>query len=155
LALTQGRPGIAYALSYVRDAEEMRRYREQIGREARLIAKLERPQAVAEAQGVAAHADEVWLCRGDLGAEMGLPGMAVAAHRFAEGVRALPVPALLAGQVFEHLTEHPTPTRSEVCAAYDALAQGYAGFVLSDETAIGRHPAEAVRAAAMFRSQSA
>jgi pyruvate kinase len=146
--------GIRYALSYVRDAGEMARYREQIGRDAYLIAKLERPLAVAQAQSVATAADELWLCRGDLGAEVGLPGMAAAAHSFATEVAQgrLKVPALLAGQVFEHLTEHPTPTRSEVCAVYDALAQGYGGFVLSDETAIGRDPAEAVRAAAMFRS---
>jgi len=154
LAQTRSLTGVRYALSYVKDAEEMQQYRGQIGREAYLIAKLERPQAVAEAEAVAAAADEVWLCRGDLGAEMGLAAMAVAAHRFAEGVRALRVPALLAGQVFEHLTEHPTPTRSEVCAVYDALARGYAGFVLSDETAIGRDPAEAVRAAALFRAES-
>ncbi len=63
----------------------------------------------------------------------------------------LPVPALLAGQVVEHLVEHPTPTRSEVCAAYDALAQGYRGFVLSDETAVGRDPVEACQVAAMFK----
>jgi pyruvate kinase len=61
------------------------------------------------------------------------------------------VPVLLAGQVFEHMTEHPQPTRSEVCAAYDALRSGYRGFVLSDETAIGRHPVESCRIAALFR----
>ena len=137
--------------SYIKDAEEMARYRRQIGPDAYLIAKIERPQAVDQALDVAASADEVWLCRGDLGAEMGLPAMARAAHRFASLVRELGVPALLAGQVFEHLTEHPTPTRSEVCAAYDALAQGYRGFVLSDETAVGRDPVEACRVAAMFK----
>jgi pyruvate kinase len=147
--------GLRYALSYVKDAEEMARYRRQIGREAYLIAKLERPQAMAQAVEVAASADEVWLCRGDLGAELGLPAMAAAAHRFSKLVAQgrLRVPALLAGQVFEHLTEHPTPTRSEICAAYDALAQGFSGLVLSDETAIGRAPVEACRAAALFRPE--
>jgi pyruvate kinase len=154
LAHTRSRPGLRYALSYVKDAEEMARYRRQIGREAYLIAKLERPQAMAEAPQVAEAADEVWLCRGDLGAELGLPAMAAAAHHFASQVRELTVPALLAGQVFEHLTEHPTPTRSEICAAYDALSQGYGGLVLSDETAIGRDPVEACRVAAMFRAQT-
>jgi pyruvate kinase len=151
LAHTRSQPGLRYALSYVRDAEEMARYRRQIGREAYLIAKIERPQAVEQAVRVAAAANEVWLCRGDLGAELGIPAMAAAAHHFGDLVGRLLVPALLAGQVFEHLTEHPAPTRSEVCAAYDALTQGYAGFVLSDETAIGRDPVEACRVAAMFR----
>jgi len=63
----------------------------------------------------------------------------------------MPVPVLLAGQVFEHMTEHAAPTRSELCFAYDALADGYGGFVLSDETAIGRNPVASCRAAALFR----
>jgi pyruvate kinase len=151
LAQTRSLAGLRYALSYVKDAEEMVRYRRQIGREAYLVAKLERPQALAGALEVAAAADEVWLCRGDLGAELGLPAMAAAAHRFSGQVRRLPVPALLAGQVFEHLTEHPTPTRSEICAVYDALSQGFGGLVLSDETALGRDPVESARVAALFR----
>ena len=59
----------------------------------------------------------------------------------------------MAGQVLEHLTEHAEPTRSEVCHLYDLLARGYAGIVLSDETAIGAHPARAVaQAAALVRA---
>ena len=54
----------------------------------------------------------------------------------------------MAGQVLEHLTEHPEPTRSEVCHLSDLVARGYAGIVLSDETAIGRHPVRAVEQAA-------
>ena len=59
----------------------------------------------------------------------------------------------MAGQVLEHLTDHGEPTRSEVCHLYDLLARDYAGIVLSDETAIGIHPARAVRqAAALVRA---
>ena len=60
-------------------------------------------------------------------------------------------PVLMAGQVLEHMTAASAPTRAEVCALHDALALGYAGFVLSDETAIGHDPAETCQAAAMFR----
>jgi pyruvate kinase len=143
--------GVRYALSYVKDGVEMASYRAQIGRSAYAIAKLERQLAVVEAASIAASADELWLCRGDLGAELGPKGMAVASHRFSRGVADMTIPVLLAGQVFEHLTEHPTPTRSELCAVYDALAQGYRGVVLSDETAIGRDPVESCRVAALFR----
>jgi pyruvate kinase len=149
---TQWLPGIRYALSYVRDAAEMANYRAQIGRSAYLIAKLERQPAVHEAMVIAASSDELWLCRGDLGAELGAKAMAAAVFHFSEGVSAMPVPVLLAGQIFEHLAEHPTPTRSEVCAVYAALMQGYAGVVLSDETAIGRDPVESCRIAALFRT---
>jgi pyruvate kinase len=147
---TQGMVGIEYALSYVRDAAEMARYRACIGR-AYLIAKVERRLAMEEAVPMAGIADELWLCRGDLGAEMGLREMAKAAYRFSAELSALPAPVLLAGQVLEHLTAHATPTRAEVCGLYAALQQGYAGVVLSDETAVGCDPAASCRWAAMFR----
>jgi pyruvate kinase len=56
-------------------------------------------------------------------------------------------PLLMAGQVLEHLTSHREPTRSEVCHLYDLLRRGYSGIVLSDETAIGCDPENAVRQA--------
>ena len=62
--------------------------------------------------------------------------------------RSLPVPVLMAGQVLEHLTRHEHPTRSEVCHLFDLAARGYAGIVLSDETAIGADPTHAVSVAA-------
>jgi pyruvate kinase len=52
------------------------------------------------------------------------------------------------------MTASPIPTRSEVCHLFDLLRAGYAGVVLSDETAIGQHPVECCRVAAMFRSES-
>jgi pyruvate kinase len=117
-----------------------------------LIAKLERQTAVDEATQIAASADELWLCRGDLGAELGARAMAVAVYHFSDRVGAVPVPVLLAGQIFEHMAEHASPTRSEVCDVYAALRKGYRGVVLSDETAIGRNPVESCRVAAMFRT---
>lgn len=142
---------IRYAVSYVKDAVEMADYRVRIGASAHLIAKLERQPALDEAAEIADSTDELWLCRGDLGAELGAKAMAEAVHRFSRGVHALPVPVLLAGQVFEHMTEHATPTRSEICGVYDALLMGYRGLVLSDETAIGRDPIESCQVAAVFR----
>ena len=147
---TQQVPGVRYAVSYVKDAIEMAQYRTLIG-SAYLIAKLERQPAIDECAAIAAIADEVWVCRGDLGAELGLRGMAEAVHQITAHVRALPVPVMMAGQVLEHMTDHPTPTRAEVCQLHDALAAGYRGCVLSDEAAIGQYPIESVRVAAMFR----
>jgi pyruvate kinase len=151
LARTGGLAFVRYALSYVKDAGEMKKYRRTFGPNARLIAKLERQPAADEAQAIAKLADEVWWCRGDLGAEVGIRAMAQLTATFSRQVASLPVPALLAGQVLEHLTHHPIPTRSEVCHLYDSLQAGYAGLVLSDETAIGDDPVAACRAAALFR----
>ncbi len=140
-----------YAVSYIRDAAEMERYRALFPIGAVLIAKLERESSVREAAAIARHADALWLCRGDLGAELGMPAMAAAVHDFAMVVREARVPVFMAGQVLEHMVDHPTPTRSEVCFLYDAIRAGYAGVVLSDECAVGRYPVEAVKTAAMFR----
>ncbi len=148
---THSLPGLRYALSYIRDAEDLRRYRVQLGAGAYLIAKLERQPALAEAAQMAEAADELWLCRGDLGAELGLKGMAEAAYTFSDQVPRLTRPALLAGQVLEHMAEHPMPTRSEISQIYTALRQGYGGVVLSDETAAGRYPVESCRSAALFK----
>jgi pyruvate kinase len=152
LAQTRHLPFVHYAISYIRDALEMHKYRAHFGDAVHVIAKLERQPAIDDARQIAALADELWLCRGDLGAELGLRSMAEAVLRFSDSIGDLPVPVLLAGQVLEHMTEHPAPTRSEVCTLYEALLKGYRGFVLSDEAAIGRYPIESCRNAALFRS---
>jgi pyruvate kinase len=141
---------IQYALSYVRDAIEMHRYRENYGGTARLIAKIERQTAMNDASGISSTADGLWLCRGDLGAELGLGAMGVAVHEFNSQVAGYPIPVLMAGQVLEHMCQHPQPTRSEVCHLLDCLQVGYKGIVLSDETAIGRYPVESCQIAALY-----
>ena len=154
-ALAREMPTFRYAISYVRDAAEMAHYRSLVepisGRHTYLIAKLERGPAMHEAAAIAEHANELWICRGDLGAELGMQGMAAAVHQFSISLSAISIPVLMAGQVLEHMASQPTPTRSEVCYLYDTLALGYHGFVLSDEAAVGRYPVEACQAAAMFK----
>ncbi|GAP14471.1 pyruvate kinase [Longilinea arvoryzae] len=150
---TRQYPFVRYAISYVKNAAEMAAYRKRIGATIYLVAKLERGLAVREAEAIAAEADELWLCRGDLGAELGLAEMAKTAHHFSTRVRDLPIPVMLAGQVLEHMNGQPTPTRSEVCCLYDALARGYQGFVLSDEAAVGQFPVESCRMAALFEAE--
>jgi pyruvate kinase len=150
LEQTRHLPFVRYAISYIRDADEMRKYRAHFG-EAYLIAKLERQPAMGEAAQIAEITDELWVCRGDLGAELGLRSMAGAVRRFSNSIGDLAIPAFMAGQVLEHMTEHATPTRSEVCYLHDVLCDGYRGVVLSDEAAIGRYPIESCRIAAMFR----
>jgi pyruvate kinase len=148
-------PFIRYALSYVKDAEEMRNYRQLLTASGSdplyLIAKVERSSALAEAKNIAQSADELWICRGDLGAEMGTAAMAEEVFRLYPRVPGIPKPVFLAGQVLEHMTAQPTPTRSEISYLYEALMRGFAGVVLSDETAVGAHPIQACRNAAMFR----
>jgi pyruvate kinase len=149
---TRDIPHIQYALSYVRDEEEMARYREIFGSRTPLIAKIERPTALKDVYNISNSADALWLCRGDLGAELGPAGMAHAVSNFTRVLRTIPIPILMAGQVLEHMSFSPQPTRTEVCYLLDCLDNGYMGFVLSDETAIGKFPVESCEAAALFKS---
>ena len=144
---------IRYAISYVKDAAEMARYRAMIGNAKYLIAKLERKPVLDQVDEIAELSDELWLCRGDLGAELGDKAMAEAVHRFSKQALNQPVPVILAGQVLEHMAIHAAPTRSEVCYLYEAINMGYRGFVLSDETSVGQYPLASCRTAALFRAE--
>ncbi len=120
---------------------------------ARITGKVERREALAALPAIADACDEVWLCRGDLGAQLGLPALARAVA--AVDPRSLSAPMLIAGGVLEQLGRRRQASRSEVCHLYDLLARGFAGVVLSDETAIGRHPLHAVQqASALLRELS-
>jgi pyruvate kinase len=103
-----------------------------------VIAKIERREAIESLARIEETADDLWICRGDLGAQLGLEAMAGFLARFRPADH--PRPVYVAGQVLEHLTEHPAPTRSEACHLFDLVFRGYAGVVLSDETAVGRDP---------------
>ncbi len=153
--MASGIPRLSFAISFVSNGEELDWARRRAPGH-RVIAKIERREASVQFESIARRADEVWICRGDLGAQLGVAAMACWIAECSPGV--LPCPVLMAGQVLEHLTEHATPTRSEVCHLQDLVARGYAGIVLSDETAIGSHPEVAVRTAVdlinAFRSSS-
>jgi pyruvate kinase len=143
---------VRYAISYVIDATEMEVYRTLLGNSAFLIAKLERQSAINDARKIACCANELWLCRGDLGAELGIKTLAEQVYLFGNDIHTINTPVLMAGQILEHMTEHATPTRSEICYLYDTLNRGYKGVVLSDETAIGRYPIESCQTAALFKT---
>ena len=148
---TRDIPAVRYALSYIKDAEEMLRYRDRFGREQHLIAKIERPEALEDLGEIDQLCDEMWICRGDLGAEIGLSRLAFSVQNVTKNLRQFAHPVLMAGQVLEHMATFNNPTRSEICHMLDLLTDGYKGFVLSDETAIGKYPLHTCKTATMFR----
>jgi pyruvate kinase len=147
---TSGLDWARYALSYVKDGQEMAQYRWLLEDRGDLIAKLEREPALRDVAGIETQAGELWVCRGDLGAVLGLLGMAEAVHHLTQTLRERRVPVLMAGQVLEHMVISAAPTRSEVCYIFDSIRSGYSGMVLSDETAVGKFPVESCAAAAQF-----
>jgi pyruvate kinase len=133
---------VSYAFSFMKDGREAAWIRESAP-DCSVIGKIERHEATRNVDAIAEHADALWICRGDLGAQLGIASMARWISGFDPARSGRPV--LMAGQVLEHMTRHSDPTRSEACHLFDLCARGYAGFVLSDETAVGRDPVAAVR----------
>ena len=129
-----------FALSFVSSPAECAWVRNRAP-QAQVIAKIERQLALDSLSEIAEAADELWICRGDLGAQVGWTALGAQVARVAP--RELGLPVLMAGQVLEHLTAHEQPTRSEICHVHDLLERGYSGVVLSDETAIGCDPIRA------------
>jgi pyruvate kinase len=142
IRLTAGLGGISYAFSFMRDGTEASWIRRHAPGCA-VIGKVERREAAQNVHEMAGLVDALWICRGDLGAQLGPAGLARWISSYEP--RAERCPVLMAGQVMEHLTRHAEATRTEVCHLFDLASCGYAGFVLSDETAIGRDPVHAVR----------
>jgi pyruvate kinase len=135
---------ITCAVSFMKDGREAAWVRRRAPGSP-VVGKVERREAIAALPEIATSVDAVWICRGDLGAQLGPVDLARFVASF--DPRSARCPVLMAGQVLEHVTAHEEPTRSEVCHLYDLVARGYGGIVLSDETAIGADPLRAVRTA--------
>ncbi len=146
-------PGVQVAWSFALDGSEAEWVR--VCRPGTpVIAKVERREAVDALAEIAGRVDAIWICRGDLGEQLGPADLGRFVSSLDPGRCAGPV--LMAGQVLEHLTAHRQPTRSEVCHLHDLVARGYAGIVLSDETAIGTDPVNAIaQAASLVRAFAA
>lgn len=142
---------VAFACSYMADGTEAQWIRKRS--EGRVVGKIERLEAIRHLAEIEQQVDELWICRGDLGAQLGVSELARWLSFY--NPRNQKIDVWIAGQVFEHLTSHSMPTRSEVCHYHDLLQRGYRGLVLSDETAIGIDPVNAVSQVAQLTREFA
>ncbi|MBI5211249.1 MAG: pyruvate kinase [Elusimicrobia bacterium] len=140
------------ALSFVRTARDLRACRramDAVGlREAGLIAKLEKPEALDNLEAIVEACDGIMVARGDLGVEM--PAERVPAAQIAMATAAARHDRLciVATEMFESMIESPRPTRAEVSDVACAVRDCADAVMLSAETSKGRYPFEAVRAMA-------
>jgi len=150
--------GVDYlALSFVRRAEDLQALRglvEQAGLGTWIIAKIEKPQALTNAAGIIAAADGIMVARGDLGVELSPEQVPLAQHQLIEQARAANKPVIVATQMLESMISAPRPTRAEVTDVAHAVTAGADAVMLSGETAIGRHPLEAVRIMSRIAKQT-
>jgi pyruvate kinase len=135
------------ALSFVRSASDIdpvRAIMNDVGRSVPVLAKLEKPEAVAVLDEVVAAFDGLLVARGDLGVELPLQQVPLVQKRSIQVAREQSKPVLVATQMLESMIRHPRPTRAEVSDVANAVLDGADALMLSAETSIGRWPAAAV-----------
>jgi pyruvate kinase len=130
------------ALSFVRTAEDV----ESVRRHTRLplIAKIEKPQAVDAAEDIIRAADCVMVARGDLGIELPIEDVPIVQKRLLRIAGQLARPSITATQMLDSMVASTRPTRAEATDVANAILDGTDAVMLSQETAIGAYPVEAV-----------
>jgi pyruvate kinase len=144
--------GIDYvAVSFAREArdiEEARTLLRRAGSEARIVAKIERHEAVENLPGIIDASDVIMVARGDLGVEMGYAELTGLQKTIIQQTRTRNKVVITATQMMESMINSPVPTRAEVSDVANAVIDGTDAVMLSAETATGRHPVKAVQAMA-------
>jgi pyruvate kinase len=136
-----------FALSFVRRREDLDPVREHLaerGVEVPLIAKIEKPQAAANAEEIIEAADGIMIARGDLGIELPIEEVPIVQKRLLALAGRRATPTITATQMLESMVHSTRPTRAEVADVANAIFDGTDAVMLSQETAIGRHPVLAI-----------
>ena len=135
------------ALSFVRTAEDVAELRHLIaaaGSSARIIAKIEKAEAIVNLDAIIEAADAVMVARGDLGVEIGVSQVPLVQKRIIDRARAAGRAVITATQMLESMIHEPEPTRAEVSDVANAILDGTSAVMLSAETAAGDFPLRAV-----------
>lgn len=136
------------ALSFVRSPRDIGRVHEimdEVGVRLPVIAKIEKPQAVAALEQIIDAFDGIMVARGDLGVEMPLEEVPLVQKRAVELCRQRAKPVIVATQVLESMIDNSRPTRAEASDAANAVLDGADALMLSGETAVGKFPIEVVK----------
>jgi len=137
----------AIAVSFVRTAEDVRLVRNRVaalGRETWIIAKLEKPQAIEDLDGILTVSDAIMVARGDLGVELPPEQVPAIQKHIIRRAAEYRKPVITATQMLESMIENPRPTRAEVSDVANAVYDGTDAVMLSGESAMGKYPIEAV-----------
>jgi pyruvate kinase len=134
-------------LSFARSAGDVRRLKAELaarGMATRVVAKIEKPQAVADFDAILAESDAVMVARGDLGVEMDVAAVPAIQKRILAACGRARVPAIVATQMLTSMERSSRPTRAEATDVFNAVLDGADAVMLSGETAVGDYPVEAV-----------
>ena len=140
------------ALSFVRSPEDIEAVRQHT--RLPLIAKIEKPEAVERAAEIVKAADCVMIARGDLGIELPIERVPIVQKQLLALAGELARPSITATQMLDSMVVSPRPTRAEVADVANAILDGTDAVMLSQETAVGAYPVEAVSTMAAIAVQA-
>ena len=136
------------ALSFVRkakDIESLRAIIDSHNSTTRIIAKIEKPEALENIDAIIAATDAVMVARGDLGVEIWMEEVPMVQKMLVEKCNKAAKPVIVATQMMESMIENPRPTRAETNDVANAVMDGADALMLSAETAAGKYPIEVIR----------
>jgi len=136
------------ALSFVRSAEDIKLVHEimdEFGRRIPVIAKIEKPEAVARLESIVIAFDGLMVARGDLGVELPLEQVPLVQKRAVQLCREQAKPVIVATQMLDSMIENARPTRAEASDVANAVLDGADAVMLSGETSIGKYPVVTVQ----------
>jgi len=135
------------ALSFVREAAEIRELKQIIesqGHRAKVIAKIEKPQAVKNIKSIIKATDGIMVARGDLGVEVPMEQVPTIQKDIIRRCIQKGRPVIVATQMMESMMTAPSPSRAEITDVANAVLDGTDAVMLSGETSVGKHPVETV-----------
>lgn len=133
--------------SFTRSARDIAAVRSALGDAGiRVFAKVESREGVEAMPELLPVSDMIVIARGDLGAAFGIYALPPLQKRLAAACRAAGAPFMVVTQLLYSMQQNPVPTRAEVSDIYNAVLDGAAALMLTNETAAGKYPAEAMRA---------
>lgn len=136
------------ALSFVRKAQDIKILRDIIEKKkstSRIVAKIEKPEALSNIDDIINATDAVMVARGDLGVEIWLEEVPMVQKMLIEKCNKAGKPVIVATQMMESMIENPRPTRAETNDVANAVMDGADAVMLSAETAAGKYPIEVIR----------
>jgi len=136
------------ALSFVRDAKDIKDVHaimDEVGIRLPVIAKIEKPQAVANLEEIVEAFDGIMVARGDLGVELPIEEVPLVQKRCVALARAAAKPVIVATQMLDSMITNSTPTRAEATDCANAVLDGADALMLSGETSVGEFAIEAVQ----------
>jgi pyruvate kinase len=136
------------ALSFVRNPQDILEIKDLIasaGKSVPVVAKIEKHEAIEQMDAILSLCDGVMVARGDLGVELPAEDVPILQKRLIATANKLGIPIITATQMLDSMVNNPRPTRAEVSDVANAILDGTDAVMLSNETAVGSYPIEAVK----------